>query len=283
MIVDGQGGHAAAGADALLTGDHGGLGGHDHVADGLGAGGGGVVGGDVDHVAGSAGGGGDGSDIVGVGKSKLLAGVALLFQHGLDRVDLVLGVRLGGAVEQAHGLGVGEQLIEHGGLLVQGGQVGGAGDVGAGGAGPVVDAQCRAIVGDGSAQDRDVRRAGLGGLEGSRGVGQDQVHAGGHEAIDDGSAVGGLAGGVLHVKGDGAAVGLDQFRQLVLEALGGGVQRGVLHQLADAHGVGAGGAIAVCLAVSGGCVSGSVAAAGGQAHGHDTSQQGCKQFLFHVG
>ena len=88
IVADGQGSHAAAGADALLAGDHGNTGGHQDVGDGLGVGGGGVVGGDVDHIAAqSAGRLGHGGDVVGVGEGELLVQViALVGQVGLDRL-----------------------------------------------------------------------------------------------------------------------------------------------------------------------------------------------------
>ena len=50
----------------LLAGHNGGLGGADDAADGLGAGGGGVVGGDVDDVAVGGGLGGDGGHVIAV-------------------------------------------------------------------------------------------------------------------------------------------------------------------------------------------------------------------------
>ena len=65
---------------------------------------------------------------------------------------LIDGVGLGGAVQQADRLGIGEQLLDHSGLLIQGSQVGGAGDVAADGAGPVADVQCGGIVGNGGAR-----------------------------------------------------------------------------------------------------------------------------------
>ena len=42
--------------------------------------------------------------------------------------------------------------------------------------------------------------AGGSSLERSGRVGQDQVHVLGHEAVDNGGAVGGIAGGILLVK-----------------------------------------------------------------------------------
>ena len=246
--------------------------------DGGGIGGGGVVGGDVDHVAGSAGGLGHRGQVVGVREGVVGAGEALTLQVLPDDVHLVDGVGLCRAVEQAHVLGVGEEVQEHLGLVFQGGQVGGAGDVGAGGAGPVLHLQGGGIVGDGGAQDGDVRGAGLGGLEGGGAVGHDQVHPGGDEPVDDGSGVGGLAGGVVQLKLHAAAGGGDQLGELVLEPLGGLVQGGVLHLLADAHGIAAGGGGAVAGGVGGGVI-GRIAPAGGQGQGHGAGEEDGKEFL----
>ena len=126
-------------------------------------------------------------------------------------------------------------FLDHGRLLIQRRQVGGAGDIEARRPTPAVDVQRGGVVGHGRAQNRDVAGGRHGGLQRGRGVGHDQVHAVGHEGVDDGRTGVGIAGGVLHVKADGVA---QLLGQRVLEALGGGVQRLVLHQLADAHGVG---------------------------------------------
>ena len=129
VVVDGQRRHAAAGAEPGLAGDDGDAGGQGYVVDRLGAGGGGVVGGDVKHVALAHGAGGDGGDVVGVGELKVLHGLAEGLEQRGDGLDLEAGVGLGVAEEDAHGLGVGEEVVQHGGLPVERGQVGRAGDV----------------------------------------------------------------------------------------------------------------------------------------------------------
>ena len=184
IVVDGQGGHAAAGADALLAGNHGDLGGQHHVGDELGVRGGGVVGGDIDHVRGGAGRLGDGGHVVGIGEGEALTGIAHLGQIALHLLDLIDGVGLAGAIEHTHGLGVGEQLLDHSGLLVQGSQVAGAGDVPARAARPLVDVQGGGIVGDGGANNGNRVRSGGCSLQGCGGICQDQIHIAGHKAVE---------------------------------------------------------------------------------------------------
>ena len=122
--------------------------------------------------------------------------------------------------------------MEHLGLLIQRGQVGGAGDVAAqhlilrG-----VQLQRHAVVGDGGAQNGDVGGSGSGGGEGGGGVGQDQIHLLGHEAVDDGAAVGHLTAGVLLPDLHLVAQSL---LQSVNKPLCSRVQRGMGRQLADA-------------------------------------------------
>ena len=148
IVADGQRGNAAAVADALLASHNGNLGRQNHIGDCLGVGGSGVVGGDVDDI------GVVGSrlchrgDIVRVGEGVAGNGVALLRQIALNDIALVNRVRLGAAVEQADCLGVREKLLNHGRLLIQRGQIGGAGDVAAYRAGPVADVQRSRIVRD---------------------------------------------------------------------------------------------------------------------------------------
>ena len=155
--------------------------------------------------------------------------------------------------------------MHHGGLLVQRGQVGGAGDVAAHGAGKVVNVQRYAIFGDGGPQDGNVRRRGHGRLQRSGGVGQNQVHISGHKGIDDSGAGVGITCGVLHIKGDRVA---QLLGQRVNKALGGGIQGLVGHLLADAHRVG-GGALGGGAAVRGrGGAGAGGTAAGGQRQDH---------------
>ena len=207
------------------------------------------------------------------------AGIAQILQVALDRVHLILAVGLGGAVQQAHSLGVGEPGVQHLSLLVQGRQIGGAGDVVASGAGKAVNAQSHAVLGDGGAQNGNGAGAGGSGLESGGAVGHDQVHALGDKVVGNGGAVGGIAGGVLGVDGDTVA---QQFRQGVLKALGGGVQGLVLDLLDNTHGVGlaAGGGL-VAAGIGIGICGLGVAAAGSQAQSHDGGQRKGKKLLFH--
>src|SRR5699024_4332542 len=197
-------------ADALLARKDGLAHGAADAVHNAGVGGHRVVGGDVEDVA--LGGGllADRGQVVGVGEGVLGDGQAGSFQLSLDHVHLVLAVGLCRAVEQAHGLGVRHPLHNHGRLLVQGGQVGGARDVAAHRAAEIVDAQGHAVFGDGGAQDGDVGGGGLGRLQGGGAVGHDQVHAGRDEAVADGGAGRGIVLGVLQVKSDGVAQLLGQ-------------------------------------------------------------------------
>ena len=97
-VGDAQAGDTAAAADAFLTGNDGDTGGQRYVVDGLGAGGGGVIGREVEHIALGAGGSGDVCNIVGVCEGEFLDLKAELLEHRGDGVGLELGVRLAGAV-----------------------------------------------------------------------------------------------------------------------------------------------------------------------------------------
>ena len=152
---------------------------------------------------------------------------------------------------------------------------------------PVVDLQGGGVVGDGGAQDGDVRRGGVGRLKGSGGVGQDQIHVLRQKAVNDGGAVGGVAGGVALGE---FHIGLAQFfHQRVLKALGGGVQRGMLILLTDADEIGlaiAGGFGGLGFrgaAVGRGGALGIAAGAGaqGQDHGQRQEQRGQLEQAFH--
>ena len=140
IVADGEGGHAAAGADALLAGEHGNLAVAD-VVHNAGVVGDGVVRGDIEHIAVVSGSLGHGRHIIRVGEGILGAGETQRLQRGLHRVHLILAVGLGGAVQQAHGLGIGAPLGNHGSLLVQRGQVGRTGDIGTHGTVEIRDIQ----------------------------------------------------------------------------------------------------------------------------------------------
>ena len=161
----------------------------------------------------------------------------------------------------------------------------------AGGAGPVVDVQGGAVVGDGGAQNGNVGGGGGGSLQRGGGVGQDQIHIVGHEAVDDGGAVGGIAGGVLLIKGHLRRPAVSV--RASLKPWVAGVQSVVLHQLADADGVGLGGlgissgSLGHGFRYSGGGSRGlgggrSRTGAGRQRGSHHSSQKHCKYFFhFH--
>ena len=254
------------------------MGGNDDVGDGLSVVGGGVVGGNVEHVGVIAGGLDHRGQVVHVGKGVLGAGVVHPLQVALNGLHLEHGVGLGGAVDQTHVFGVGEELLEHRRLLVQGGQVGGAGDVPAqhlvlGG----VQVQGHTVVGDGGAQDGNGVGGRGGGGEGGGGVGQNQVHSLGDKAVNDGGAAGGLAAGIALPEGNGVPQGLGQG---VLKALGGGVQRGVGGQLADTHHIAAAGRTAGRVRGSGigrggRGLTASAAGAGGQGQGQRQCKKQC--------
>ena len=101
-----------------------------------------------------------------------------------------------------------------------------------------------------SARSRNIRGAGLCCLQSRGSVRHDEIHAAGNKTVYDGGAVCRLAGGVLRVKVDLAAVCLNQLLQLILKALRSRIQCLVLNQLNDAYlvaasrtGIAAGGAL----------------------------------------
>ena len=110
VVADGQGRHAAAGADALLTGEHGLLGRAADAVDDAGVGSTGVVGGDIHCIVFVGSLLADRSQIVGIRESVLGGGNALGLKVLLDLVHLILAVCLGRAVEQAHLGGLGQPL-----------------------------------------------------------------------------------------------------------------------------------------------------------------------------
>ena len=242
----------------------------------LGAGSSGVIGRDIHNIACRSSLLRYGSNVVGVGERILSAGVTQLLKQRLDGIDLVLGVRLSRAVQQTYVLGIREQLLEHVCLTVERCKIGSTGDVGTGLAGPVGYAECGAVVGYRSAEDRNIRGAGLCSLQSRGSVRHNEVHTRGNKAVYDGGAVCGLAGGVLRVKLDLATVSLDQLLQLILETLRSRIQRLMLNQLNNAYliaasrtGIAAGGCIAVIAA-------GAAAAAGSHRECHGASHQRCE-------
>ena len=161
IVGDGERDTAAAGAEVFLASNNGNLLLEADVVDQLGIGGSGVVGRDVEHVAVIAGIGRDLGDVIGIGKGVILDLVAHLFEDRADLIGLELGVGLAGAVEEADILGIGKDLLQQLGLGLGGDTVGGAGDVGAGGAVPVVYVKGAGVVGDRGAEDGDLVGGGL--------------------------------------------------------------------------------------------------------------------------
>ena len=170
-------------------------------------------------------------------------------------------------------MGVGKDLAEKLGLIVQRSEVGRSGDVRSGHAGPVVDIQGGAVVGDGGAQNGNGVGGRGGGLQGRSSVGHDQIHLLGDKLIADGAAVGAVAGGVLLDEGDLVA---ELFGDGVTEALGGGVKCHMLDKLADTDDIGAvlGGSGAV-----GRGGGGRGASAGSQGEYHGKAQEQDKRFF----
>ena len=163
-----------------------------------------------------------GRDVVGVVGGEVLGGYAGGLEHGGDVLRLNAGVLLPGGVDNGHGLNVGQQLLDQGQVVAHIGQIGVAGDIGAGGLIGVHDAGGD-VVGDGGAHNGDGGGGLLGGLGRQGGVGHDQVNIVGNELGNDRGAVGRLIAGVLIVKLHLVA---QQLGEGVLKALGGLVQGG---------------------------------------------------------
>ena len=256
IVADGEGRDAAALADALFAADGRHARGNENVCDGLGVGSGGVVGRDVDDVGEISSLLGDGGNVVAVGEGEFLAGHALGLERLAHLVDLVAGVRLGGAEQQADRLCLGEPVKDHLGLFLQVGQIGRAGDVAADRAAKIVDVERNAVGRDGRAEDGNISRGGDGSGQGRSGVRHDEVDALGDKAVDDGGAAVGIAGGVLLLNLDLTG---QRLVQRVNKALRRGVKRLVLHELADADGVLRAFAVGAALIV---VLCGLIAAAG---------------------
>ena len=233
LVVDAVGGQAAVlhhallahdGGQAVVVGDHG---------YGLHARSDGVVGGTVDDVHLADHGLHHLLDLVGAGDGVAAGLEAVARGRLLGELCLHVGVGLRGAVEDAHVLGVGEELHEQVELVGDGREVRGARDVG-GGLVVVPHEAGGSKVGDGGAHDGDVRGGTGHGLRGGRGDGQDEVVAIVHELGGDGLAGGLVVLGVLLVDGvrDAALV------QCLHEALVGVVEGVVLRELEHADLVG---------------------------------------------
>ena len=155
-----------------------------------------------------------------------------LLRHHFNLVGRVGFAR---TVEQADFLGFGEQLLDHRRLLIQRGQIGGTGDVGARLAVHTGQIQRHAVIRHRRAQHRDVARSALRRLQRAGGVGHDQIDVFGQEVIHNQRAVGRLASRIVFNKGHLIA---QLFGQEIAEALGGRVQRRMGSQLANADGIG---------------------------------------------
>ena len=117
--------------------------------------------------------------------------------------------------------------------MIQRCQIGGAGDVASHGAGEVIQTQCHAVLGNGSAQNGDGVGSSLCSLQSRGSICHNQCHAGGNKAVGNGGAGSGIALCILEVESDVLAKGSGQR---ILKALRSGIQCSVLHQLADANG-----------------------------------------------
>ena len=250
LVVDGEGKQAAGHAHALLASHEGELILLADLTDLRSARGDGVIGGGVQRVDLAHGRFDDGLDLVGARDGEVGVLQAQLVEFLLGGLDLDIGVGLGGAVEQADFLNVGQDLLHHLELLGDRGEVGGTGDVGAGLI-VVLDQAGGGVVGDGAAHDGDIGRGASGGLRGRRGDGIDQVDAIAHELVGDGLTRGLVVLGVLLIDFDLKAALLDGLDKAVV----GGVECGVLGKLQNADGV----------VGTGGCGAGTrVAAASGK-------------------
>ncbi len=176
-----------------------------------------------------------GSNVVGVSECVLFRFVAQLLQIALNDTDLIGGVCLSGAVQQSNLLGIREQFLDHGCLTIQGSQVAGAGNIQLSVALPIADIKRSAVVGNGSAENRDISSSADRRLQGRRSIGHNQVNTGRNEAVRNGSTGSRIAGGILLIKNNPIA---QLFGQRIPEALGGGIQCGVLYQLNNAYRVG---------------------------------------------
>ena len=133
------------------------------------------------HIAFRRGAGRYGCNIVGIRKGIILTCIAIFFKICADRIGLVFGVRLCRAIQDAHILGIREQLVQHGRLILQRRQIAGSGNIGSGHTGPVIDIQRGCIVSDGGSQDRDLARRCCSCLKRRCRVGQNQVHIRGYK------------------------------------------------------------------------------------------------------
>ena len=232
LVVDGEGEQAAGHAHALLAGHEGKLVLLADLAHLRGARGDGVVGGGVQRVDLAHGGLDDGLDLVRARDGEVGVLQAQLVELLLGGLDLDVGVGLGGAVEQTDLLDVGQDLLHHLELLGDRGEVGGAGDVGAGLV-VVLDQAGGGVVGDGAAHDGDIGRSAGGSLRGGRSDGIDQVDAVAYELVGNGLTRGLVVLGVLLVDLDLKAALLDGLDKAVV----GGIECGVLGELQNADGV----------------------------------------------
>ena len=232
LVVDGEGEQAASHAHTLLAGHVGKLVLLADLAHLRGARGDGVIGGGVQRVDLAHGRFDDGLDLVGARDGVIGVVQAQLVEFLLGGLDLDVGVGLGGAVEQADLLYVGQDLLHHLELLGDRGEVGGASDVGAGLI-VVLDQARGGVVGDGAAHDGDIGGGASGGLRGGRSDGIDQIDAIAHELVGDGLTRGLVVLGVLLINLDLETALLDSLDKAVV----GGVECGVLGELQNADGV----------------------------------------------
>ena len=193
----------------------------------------GVVGGGVERIDLAHGRLDHGLNLVGAGDGEVGVLDAELVEFRLGGLDLDVGVGLGGAVEQADLFNVGQHLLHHLKLFGDRGEIGGAGDVGAG----LVVILYKAgggVVGDGATHDGDIGSRCRGCLCGGRGDRVNEVDAVAHELRADGLAGRLVVLGVLLVELDVQTAFLEGLDKTFV----GGVERAVLGELNHANGVG---------------------------------------------
>ena len=232
IVADGKSRDAAASADTGFTGNDGGLFIQNDIADGGGAGSGGIVGGNVDYVNFLRSIGRNYGNVVGIGKGVTLAYKALFGELFFDNLNLIQAVGFGGAVQKAYNLGIGNELEDHIRLLGKGRKVAGAGNVLTDNAGEVVNAERHAVLGNGGAENRDGHGRIVRSLQSGRRVGHNEVVLLGNKAVYDRAANGNITGGVLNI--DSNIFFAENVFKRLLKAFGCGVERLMGYQLAYA-------------------------------------------------
>ena len=247
-----------------------------------------VIRGNIDRVHLADGLGGNGLDLVDVRDRILIHGQAKRLQRLTGKARLQDGVILGGAVQDAHRLGLRYKLHKQIGLLGDRVHIGCAGNVAAGNLIALHKAGLDKV-GDSRGKDGDLRRGLRSRLRGRRGNGKDQIDLIVDKLRSDGRAVRNLTLRVLHIN---VVLAEARRNQRVDEALTGCVERGVLGELDDADLEISGAAFVTGGFVVRGVVrfgrsgaggigrrsgrAAACAAAGGEAQQHHSQQANCK-------